>query len=87
VQAQARAAAAVELWEARSDRYRAAVKLVEAQCDKELAEVKALVSQCQVAFLGPVLERLLPGARSMGLQILADGSVVTSGEILAAVHH
>jgi hypothetical protein len=81
-QAQARAAAAVKLWEERSDRHRAAVKLAESQCDKELAEVKA---QCQVAFPLQVLERLLPGARSVGLQSLADGSVVTPGEVRAAV--
>jgi hypothetical protein len=78
-------AAAVELWEARSDRLRAAVKVNEAHYDREMSEVKALVGQCQVAFPGPVLERLLPGARSVGLQSLPDGSVVTPGEIFAAV--
>jgi hypothetical protein len=83
--AKARSLAAVGAWESKADRYRSAVKAAESLCDKQTEEVKNLVLQVATACPAPVLELLLPGARSVGMRRSMDGSVVTPGEILAAV--
>ena len=85
VQLRARVAAQVVVYESKSDRLQALVKAADARFDKEMAEVKELVRQFSEAFPVDVLERLLPGARSVGMQASVDGSVVSPGLIFQAL--